>query len=67
MASMRKIEKNKRKDPMLVMVGYGGREDFIECFLGFLAALGVLVLVGPKEEEEDSRWESSFNFFFCGL
>ena len=41
---------------MLVMTDYGGgRENFIELFLGFLVALGVLVLVGPEKKEKGSR------------
>ena len=41
-----------------------GKGDFVEVFLGFLVALGVLLPIGCGEEEEDSNRKF---FFHMGL
>ena len=60
-ASKEKFEKNKKRNPVLVVASHGeGKGDFIEVFLGFLVALGVLLPIECGKEEEDSNE----NFFF---
>ena len=56
MASTEKFEKNKKRNPVLVVASHGeGNGDFMEVFLGFLVALGVLLPIGCGEEEEDTN------------
>ena len=53
-ASTKKLEKNKRRNSVLIVASHrGGKKDFIEIFLGFLVALGVL-LIGHGEEYKSS-------------
>ena len=64
---MGESKRKKRKKLVFIVVGHWrGKRSFIGLFLGFLLALGDLILIGHGEE--DSCWESS-NFFFlsCGL
>ena len=63
-ASTKKFKKNKRRNPVLVVASHGeGKGDFIEVFLGFLVALGVL-LIGRGEEDEDSNGSLLSEIFF---
>ena len=64
-ASTKKLEKNKKRNPVLVVASHGEEKgDFIEVFLGFLMALGVLLPIGHGEEEEDSNGRLLSEFFF---